>query len=376
MNSIKKGWENQALGLVPLLLFLVLDNYFSYLQSFVVSVLFCTLSMLIFHGLRKDKVYAFMLLPASLTFVLYSFFLIFMRIESVLVVYTPLIVEVLFVLVLILIRLTRKGLMRRIRNSGLPAYQRTYALTMLNEFFFIAQITQNLYTLHLFAIILYSITPETMQSVRWTRLLYRDLGVIIGVLVIVYEQIRLLMLQGRLRKEMWLPVLNDKGNVIGSIAYSVSRMLPKKYYHPIVRVALVYEGMLYLAMRNTYSCVSPSLLDYPFYRYVLFRQTIEAAVHQAIEKIKVQLKTIKPCLLIRYTFENEKVKHQVSLFVIRINDEKLLDAVKEKNGKLWSVRQIEENLGHGVFSEYFEKEFSYMKNTILLAENFKGDLCS
>lgn len=37
MNSIKKGWENQALGLLPLLLFLVLDNCFTYLQSFLVS---------------------------------------------------------------------------------------------------------------------------------------------------------------------------------------------------------------------------------------------------------------------------------------------------------------------------------------------------
>lgn len=371
MNSIKKGWENQALGLLPLLLFLVLDNYFTYLQSFLVSVVFCTLSMLIFHGLRKDKVYAFMLLPASLTFVLYSFFLIFMRIESVLVVYTPLIVEVLFVVVLILIRMTRKGLMRKIRNSEIPAYQRTNALTLLNEFFFIAQIAQNLYTLHLFAVILYSIIPETMQNVWWSRLLYRDLGVIIGVLVIVYEQIRLMMLQGRLRKEMWLPVLNDKGNVIGSIAYSVSRLLPKKYYHPIIRVALVYNGMLYLSKRNAYSCVSPSLLDYPFYRYVLFRQTIEAAVHQAIEKLRVQIKTIEPFPLIRYTFENEKVKHQVSLFIVRINDEKLLEPLKEKNGKLWSVRQIEENLPHGIFSEYFEKEFLYLKNTVLLAENFR-----
>lgn len=371
MNSIKKGWENQALGLLPLLLFLVLDNYFTYLQSFLVSVVFCTLSMLIFHGLRKDKVYAFMLLPASLTFVLYSFFLIFMRIESVLVVYTPLIVEVLFVVVLILIRMTRKGLMRKIRNSEIPAYQRTNALTLLNEFFFIAQIAQNLYTLHLFAVILYSIIPETMQNVWWSRLLYRDLGVIIGVLVIVYEQIRLMMLQGRLRKEMWLPVLNDKGNVIGSIAYSVSRLLPKKYYHPIIRVALVYNGMLYLSKRNAYSCVSPSLLDYPFYRYVLFRQTIEAAVHQAIEKLRVQIKTIEPFPLIRYTFENEKVKHQVSLFIVRINDERLLDPLKEKNGKLWSVRQIEENLPHGIFSEYFEKEFPYLKNTVLLAENFR-----
>lgn len=371
MNSIKKGWENQALGLLPLLLFLVLDNYFTYLQSFLVSVVFCTLSMLIFHGLRKDKVYAFMLLPASLTFVLYSFFLIFMRIESVLVVYTPLIVEVLFVVVLILIRMTRKGLMRKIRNSEIPAYQRTNALTLLNEFFFIAQIAQNLYTLHLFAVILYSIIPETMQNVWWSRLLYRDLGVIIGVLVIVYEQIRLMMLQGRLRKEMWLPVLNDKGNVIGSIAYSVSRLLPKKYYHPIIRVALVYNGMLYLSKRNAYSCVSPSLLDYPFYRYVLFRQTIEAAVHQAIEKLRVQIKTIEPFPLIRYTFENEKVKHQVSLFIVRINDERLLEPLKEKNGKLWSVRQIEENLPHGIFSEYFEKEFLYLKNTVLLAENFR-----
>lgn len=371
MNSIKKGWENQALGLLPLLLFLVLDNCFTYLQSFLVSVVFCTLSMLIFHGLRKDKVYAFMLLPASLTFVLYSFFLIFMRIESVLVVYTPLIVEVLFVVVLILIRMTRKGLMRKIRNSEIPAYQRTNALTLLNEFFFIAQIAQNLYTLHLFAVILYSIIPETMQNVWWSRLLYRDLGVIIGVLVIVYEQIRLMMLQGRLRKEMWLPVLNDKGNVIGSIAYSVSRLLPKKYYHPIIRVALVYNGMLYLSKRNAYSCVSPSLLDYPFYRYVLFRQTIEAAVHQAIEKLRVQIKTIEPFPLIRYTFENEKVKHQVSLFIVRINDEKLLEPLKEKNGKLWSVRQIEENLPHGIFSEYFEKEFLYLKNTVLLAENFR-----
>lgn len=371
MNSIKKGWENQALGLLPLLLFLVLDNYFTYLQSFLVSVVFCTLSMLIFHGLRKDKIYAFMLLPASLTFVLYSFFLIFMRIESVLVVYTPLIVEVLFVVVLILIRMTRKGLMRKIRNSEIPAYQRTNALTLLNEFFFIAQIAQNLYTLHLFAVILYSIIPETMQNVWWSRLLYRDLGVIIGVLVIVYEQIRLMMLQGRLRKEMWLPVLNDKGNVIGSIAYSVSRLLPKKYYHPIIRVALVYNGMLYLSKRNAYSCVSPSLLDYPFYRYVLFRQTIEAAVHQAIEKLRVQIKTIEPFPLIRYTFENEKVKHQVSLFIVRINDERLLEPLKEKNGKLWSVRQIEENLPHGIFSEYFEKEFPYLKNTVLLAENFR-----
>ena len=41
--------------------------------------------------------------------------------------------------------------------------------TTLNEFFFVAQLIQNLYTLHLFIILVYSILPETMQSVRMER---------------------------------------------------------------------------------------------------------------------------------------------------------------------------------------------------------------
>ena len=128
--------------------------------------------------------------------------------------------------------------------------------------------------------------------------------------------------------------------------------------------------MLYLAKRSEYAYVSASLIDYPFYRYVLFRQSIESAAQQAIEKLKTLTGKISPKLLIRYTFENEKIKHQVSLFIIRISDENVLEQYKEiQDGKLWSIQQIEENLGKGIFSIYFEHEFSYLKNTVLLAEN-------
>lgn len=96
-----------------------------------------------------------------------------------------------------------------------------------------------------------------MQNMRTERFLYRELGLVIGVLVIVYEQIRLSLMQGSLKKEMWVPVLNDNGKVIGCIARSVSRSLPKKYYHPIVRIAVVYNGMLYLVRRSKDEFVSP-----------------------------------------------------------------------------------------------------------------------
>lgn len=370
MTRIRKSWENQALGILPLLLFLLLDNYISYLQAYTVSAIFCVLSMFVFHILRKDKIYSFMLLPSFLTLILYAFFLIFMRVEEVLAVYTPLITEILLIIVLTVVKIVKKPLLHRVRDAQHPAYEKTHNLTMLNEFFFIAQLFRNLYILHLLGIAFYNILPEEMKDIRFNRFLYRDMGLIIGVAVIVYEQIRLLMVRGRLKKEMWLPVLNDKGSVIGCIAYSVSRLLPQKYYHPIVRIALVHKGMLYLAKRNEYAYVSASMIDYPFYRYVLFRQSIEAAAQEAVEGLKTLVGKIQPRLLIRYTFENERVKHQVSLFVICIQDEQVIEQYKQvQDGKLWSIQQIEENLGKGIFSVYFEREFSYLKNTILLAEN-------
>ncbi len=370
MTRIRKSWENQALGILPLLLFLLLDNYISYLQAYTVSAIFCVLSMFVFHILRKDKIYSFMLLPSFLTLILYAFFLIFMRVEEVLAVYTPLITEILLIIVLTVVKIVKKPLLHRVRDAQHPAYEKTHNLTMLNEFFFIAQLFRNLYILHLLGIAFYNILPEEMKDIRFNRFLYRDMGLIISVAVIVYEQIRLLMVRGRLKKEMWLPVLNDKGSVIGCIAYSVSRLLPKKYYHPIVRIALVHKGMLYLAKRNEYAYVSASMIDYPFYRYVLFRQSIEAAAQEAVEGLKTLVGKIQPRLLIRYTFENERVKHQVSLFVICIQDEQVIEQYKQvQDGKLWSIQQIEENLGKGIFSVYFEREFSYLKNTILLAEN-------
>ena len=283
--------------------------------------------------------------------------------------YSPLITEVLLVVALAIVGFTRRTVIQRIRDSKRPSFKRTLLRTTLNEFYFLAQLVQNLYTLHLFIILLYSILPETMQNMRTERFLYRELGLVIGVLVIVYEQIRLSLMQGSLKKEMWLPVLNDNGKVIGCIARSVSRSLPKKYYHPIVRIAVVYNGMLYLVRRSKDEFVSPDTMDYPFHNYVLFRHSIDSTVKETLGSL-AQDKSIAPRFLIRYTFENEKVKHLVSLYVICLRTEEQLNQCKRRSGKLWTAKQIEENLSSGVFSEYFEKEFAYLQNTILFAESF------
>lgn len=283
-------------------------------------------------------------------------------------IYSPLITEVLLVVVLAFLGFAKRTILRRIRTSQHPTYKRTLMRTTLNDLF-VAQLIQNLYTLHLFIILVYSILPETMQSVRMERFLYRELGIVIGVFLILYEQIRISMMQGSLRKEMWLPVLNDGGKVIGCIARSVSRSLPKKYYHPVVRVAVIYQGMLYLVNRGKKSFVSPDTIDYPFYSYVLFRHSIESTVRETMGGLG-EKEDVMPRFLIRYTFENEKVKHLVNLYVMCVRSEKVMDQIKQPNGKLWTSKQIEENLGSGVFSEYFEQEFAYLQNTAPAGRKF------
>lgn len=372
-NGVKKGLDNQAIGLLPLLLFMFLDNYFSYLLSFVIGITFCFVCIFLFTFLSKDKVYIFMLLPSAVTLILYSLFLC-LKIEPVLYKYSPLITEVLLVTTLTITGFFRGYIHRRVRRAKLNPFRRTRIRTQLNEFFFIAQIVQNAYTLHLFFILIYGVIMFESQTAAPGTFIVRELNLIIGVVIIGYEHIRLSLMHGSLRKEMWLPVLDNKQRVTGCIARSVSRSSRKKYFHPIVRIALLYDGMLYLEKRDKNEYVDPGLLDYPFHQYVLFRHTLEDTVKE-IQEADGLPPSVPPRYLIKYVYEDEKVKHLVSLYVLCIRSEEELNRLIQrdgKEGKLWTAKQIEENLDKGIFSGYFEKEFPYLQNTILLAEQYNS----
>lgn len=370
MNKIeaKKRLDNQALGLLPVLLYMLLDNFFNYLYSFIIALTFCFVSLYLYSVLLKKKVYQFMLLVSAITLVLYLIFL-FLPLGKVLYLYSSLMSEIVLVVVLTFVGFSRRYMLRKIRISSHPLFRRTMLRSSLNEFSFIAQVIQNLFTLHLFVILVYNVMPVEWHSVGVNQFLYNELGLIIGGAVILYEYIRISIMKGSLQKEMWLPVLNDEGKVVGCIARSVSRSVKKKYCHPIVRVAVIYDGKLYLTKRSSNSYVSPLTYDYPYESYVLYRHKIENTVRETIGCLNGEPGITVRCL-IRYMYEDDKVKHQVSLHVVCVRSEKQMTLCTREGGKLWTSKQIEENLYKGVFSGYFEKEFPYLQNTILLAENF------
>lgn len=364
MSWLKRRIENQSIGLVPVLLFMALDNFFAYQLSFFVAIAFCVLSLGIYYSLRRERIYLYMLLPSAGTLILFFLFMSF-RLYPVLFVYSPLVIEVLLVCILAMVGICRKGVIHYIRDLRVPTSQKVKMRSMLGEFYFIVPIVRRVYTFHLFFVILYGVLPNSVQSIVLEHFMIRILPILLGILIIVYEEVRLSMLRKQLGQETWLPVLSDDGRVIGRIAGSVSKSVAKKFYHPVVRVMVVYKGMLYLGKRASDAYVSPGKWDTPFYNYIQFKQSMEEAAHNVVASLG-QI-TSAPRLLVRYRHETERVKHLVSLFAICLRD----DQVKEMNGqwaKFWTASQIEENISTGIFSEYFTEEYAYLRNTVMLAE--------
>jgi hypothetical protein len=360
----KRILNNQALGITPLLLSMILDLYVSYVVSFVIGISLTLLLLIIFHLLTKKDIYQFLLFPTLLMYTGYSFFLFF-NFDVALHIYSPIVAEILLVCILGFAGFFRRAILRRTKDWLFP-HQILYRF-VLNEAFFVSQILQTLYTLYLFVALLYTHLPEnTFHGAGFIRIFYHYVGALIGVLVIVYEQIRIYMIHRKLGEEIWLPVLNNKGRVVGRVAYSTEKTSRKKYYHPVVRIAVIYNGMLYLAEREKDAFVSPDLLDYPFHRHVLYRYSRENAVQDIIGNLKNDA-SAKPRFMIHYTFENNKVKQLISLYAITLHTEEQLKHLT--HGKLWTVKQIEANMEANIFSEYFHKEFPFLRSTILLAES-------
>lgn len=368
MKQLRKGTANQTVGLLPLLAFFGMNLFLPYLLSFVISVVFSALCYVLYRWLRGTEGYQFVLFPVAVTQLLYSVALLFVSPEF-LSDHSALLVEMLFVIVLAYTFLRKRTVMRKVKNVEMTSDKQSYLNASLNEFFFTIQIMQGAFALHLFITLFYLLLPEADRAISYEPLLFFYMPLIIGVAIMVYEQIRLSLLRGYLKNEIWLPVLNDQGKVIGRIAHSISAASLRKFYHPVVRVAVVCNGMLYLTKRNKDSVISPGALDYPFKYYVRYKQGIEEAVYESLSSCYPR-ELISPRFLIRYKFENELVKHQVSVYVVYLNSDELLSRCKESPGKLWTSKQIEENMGTGLFSEYFEKEFTYLQNTVLMVESY------
>jgi isopentenyldiphosphate isomerase len=357
-KQIKESFFNPIFHLTPLLIFLVLDEFYGMDTAWKIS--FPVVMMLI--------LYVYYAINNTFTWhLIFTFMFMSVGIVSSIAILMPIpyflqhLEEKLAVLTFLLVFLVfRKQIQKTIvrivprlipmSNNFNELYRVIWALSILILFYIVGNIINNIVN-----------RGQTILYHHFIQNIY--LGVV--VFLVAYEIIRVQIIRANLVREEWWPIVSDQGKIIGSIQHLTSLNDEKKYLHPIVRVHIIDKGMIFLQKRSVNDLIFPGLWDTAISNHVRMGETIEQCVDRtALERFN--LKEFKYMYLSNYRNETEKEQHYGFLFVSCLLSDFKPNPTFIEQTKWWTLRQIEDNLKTGIFSDNFKTEFDLLKRSGLL----------
>lgn len=350
--------KNPAFGLIP---FLFVSFFITTYDTNVLLVGGFVLSIIGFFITKKYSRYIYQASILSFGATLVLFYFVTPNLDSF---RQFVFVEVIFVASLIVMRQFRIKFINKVFKS-----QTLSNKNYISESLRVAFQSQYALMIHILIVLVYFMLNQT-EYFLYNTLVIIVLVQVLLIWIIVAEVMRLYLLRKKLKKEEWLPILNESGDVEGKVAKSVSVNSKNKFLHPVVRVALLHQGMFYLKPRLQNRILNPGALDYPFEKYMVYDHNLDDEVHNCIIK-ELGVDVLPSRFILKYIFQNEITKRLIYLYVAEVNDEEIFNSLPLEDGKLWTENQIDANLGKGIFSETFEEEYEYLKNTVLMIHKFK-----
>lgn len=164
------------------------------------------------------------------------------------------------------------------------------------------------------------------------------------------------------------PLIDEQGHVIGRAA--------RKYchggsmaLHPVVHLHVFdRQGRLYLQKRSMKKDIAPGLWDTSVGGHVDYGESLlEAVKREAKEELGVNSEqltvnseqlTVNSGLrfLFQYIWQSSREREVVTAFAITYEGELHPDHDEVDEGRFWTLDELRENLGKGVFTEQFEQE--------------------
>lgn len=362
-KGLRKYISNPVIGLLPFILYIIL-HIANVREEYAIIIALCTAigGELVFRLYYKSRGF-------SITFYISGIALVITLLAWVFThnyVWKPntyiAICEISVVCLFMLLRASKTYIAARFfRRKNL------LQKALLNEFYTSAVLIQYGLTLHIFAILLYrQFTFSDPILYSFDIIVFAVIPIILLLSIGICQLMKVGTLVSKLRREEWLPIVTEKGEVTGKIAKSVSLNMKNKFMHPVVRVALISGSKVYLQERPLNDILSPQKLDYPFEKYMLFNHEINLAARNSIRRMIGDDQDFALKFILKYTFENDDTKRLNFLFAANIEDEDSIKRTDKMNGKFWSIKQVEDGFADEIFSECFELEFEYLKNMVLI----------
>lgn len=369
-TKYKLNFRNPAMGIIPIPCFLLMLEVLPYSTSVVLFFAICLVLGLI-SAVAYKPVPPFMILTVVIIVFVHVILYTFTPIGEIDIVFHGIILEIIYVLYITIITGFRSGLESLITKRWPKQTEKNVRIMRtLEEFYMVSHMLLNFMLFHLMFVLIYTILPEKYHSYDYDHFVYIYSCFIVVFGVIIYEYIRLLMLKDNIKKEKWLPIVNEQGAVIGKVAQMISFTSGNRYLHPVIRVVLIHKGLLFLKERPKYYQSDPGKIDHPFEEYTQYREDLQKTVDDVIER-QGGVKNLKTKFAFKYIFKNADTHRLIYLYTAIVSDEKVIQEIQKKGGgKPWISKQIEDNLGKGVFSDFFEKEYEILRDAILIAEKY------
>ncbi len=361
-QQINESFFNPVLHFLPLIVFMVVDDFWGLGAAWAVSLTVCLLLFVyIYFGYRKITQW---FLFSTLIYGLAALFstlipnaLIPLHFKSIESEYVVLLV---FVLSLIF-RPQIEFFIFKQNKKMLPM------LNNLNELFRMIWILGGLIFLyvHLYIYLSYfniSTNPDVFNFIRTSYLL-------ILFFILFFEMIRVTLVRVRLLREEWWPIVNGQGKMIGSIHHQASLADEQKYMHPVVRLMLIDNNRIYLNKRKTNETLFPGMWDTAVCSHVKVNEKVEDCIERVAAE-QLDIKQFKPLFLSNYTHETEFESQYIFLFVACRYSELSVNSSCIESAKWWTLQQIEDNLDSNIFTDNFKSELNILKRSGLLETNY------
>ena len=163
--------------------------------------------------------------------------------------------------------------------------------------------------------------------------------------------------------EEWLPLVSENGEIIGKAPRSLCHR-GEKLLHPVVHLhVLNNQKHIYLQKRPMNKLVQPGKWDTAVGGHISFGETLETALkREAWEEIGLQNFSAK--LVKTYRWDSEIESELVYVFVSHDYKSIHLHSDEVEEGQFWTSKQIDTNIGNGIFTPNFEYEYQLLKNEI------------
>ena len=151
------------------------------------------------------------------------------------------------------------------------------------------------------------------------------------------------------------PIVDESGATIGKATrgecHSGSKLL-----HPVVHLHLFDSaGRIYLQQRPLWKDIQPGKWDTAVGGHIDYGETVEEALLRETRE-ELGLTGVSTTFLLQYVFESEREKELVHVFRA-IYDGEVRPSDELDGGRFWTMEELNEAFGKGVFTPNFEQEF-------------------